>query len=160
MPGYVETSFNVAHVDDLAEGHLLAFELGQQGRSYICGGENLSMHQLLSCLAERTGLPFGGRRVPAALGLGAGWLSDTVEGRLLGREPHVPLEGAQMSATQMRFDDQRARAELGYRSRPAAEALEAAASWFVTTGRVSSRRLAAMDPGFVAAARSRPRFEA
>ena len=73
MPGYVETSFNVAHVDDLAEGHLLAFDLGKQGRSYICGGENLSMHELLSCLAKLTGLPFGGRRVPAALGLGAGW---------------------------------------------------------------------------------------
>ena len=48
MPGYVDTSMNVAHVDDLAQGHLLVLERGRQGRSYIVGGENLSMHSLAS----------------------------------------------------------------------------------------------------------------
>ena len=159
MPGYVNTSFNVAHVDDLAEGHLAAFERGRQGRSYICGGDNMVMRDLLGTLASITGLPFSDRRVPSALGLGAGWASDLVEGRLLGREPHVPLEGAQMSATQMRFDDARARAELGYTSRPGVDALRAAARWFVATDRVPSKRLKMMDPAFVAEARSTPRFD-
>jgi dihydroflavonol-4-reductase len=159
MPGYVSTSFNVAHVDDLAEGHLLAFERGRQGRSYICGGENMAMREMLSCLSELSGLPFKDRRVPGALGLGAGWISDLVEGRLLGREPHVPLEGAQMSATQMRFDDARARGELGYSSRPGARALEAAARWFVAAGRVPESRLAAMDRSFVAESQHRPLFD-
>ena len=64
MPGYVDTAMNVAHVDDLAEGHLLALEKGAQGRSYICGGENLTMAQLLRYLgrsdrftAHHTALP-------------------------------------------------------------------------------------------------------
>jgi dihydroflavonol-4-reductase len=144
MPGYVNTSFNVAHVDDLASGHLLALERGRQGVSYICGGENMTMDVLLGTLAEVSGLPFHDRRFPNALALGAGWLSEQVEGRLLGRQPHVPLEAAQMSATQMRFDDARARQELGYTSRPARDALEDAARWFAATGRVSDKRRAAM----------------
>jgi len=145
MPGYVNTTFNVAHVDDLAEGHLLAYERGRQGASYICGGENMAMDELLSSLAGATGLPFSDRRVPKGLALAAGWLSENVEGRLLGRSPQVPLEAAQMSTTHMRFDDARARAELGYTSRPAAEALADAARYFVETGRVRPERVALMD---------------
>ncbi|MGH8987327.1 MAG: NAD-dependent epimerase/dehydratase family protein, partial [Acidimicrobiales bacterium] len=48
IPGYVDTALNVAHVDDLAIGHLLALERGRCGRSYIIGGENLSMCELLT----------------------------------------------------------------------------------------------------------------
>ena len=43
IPGFVDTAMNVAHVDDLAAGHLLALDRGAQGRSYICGGENVTM---------------------------------------------------------------------------------------------------------------------
>jgi hypothetical protein len=42
----------------------------------------------------------------------------------------------------MSFDDQRARAELGYASRPASEALERAARWFVGSGAVRPARVA------------------
>jgi nucleoside-diphosphate-sugar epimerase len=46
-----------------------------------------------------------------------------------------------MSTSQMAFDDNRAREELGYAPRPAAEALEDSARWFVATGKVGDRRL-------------------
>ena len=69
-------------------------------------------------------------------------VSDFVEGRLLHREPSVPLEGAKMSTTHMSFDDGRARSELGYMSRPPAEALERAARWFVESGAVRPERVA------------------
>jgi dihydroflavonol-4-reductase len=142
MPGYVDTAMNVAHVDDLAEGHLLALEHGRQGRSYICGGENLTMAQLLSVLADVTGLPGAQRRFPSPLPMVAGLVSQFVEGRVLRREPRVPLEAAQMASTTMTFDDSRARVELGYTSRPAAEALYDSAHWFVERGYVSPSRAA------------------
>ena len=44
VPGYVDTTLNVAHVDDVAAGHVLALEGGDVGRSYILGGENDSLH--------------------------------------------------------------------------------------------------------------------
>jgi len=141
IPGYVDTAINVAHVDDLAEGHLLALEKGRQGRSYICGGENITMAQLLATLSTVTGLPPAARHLPAATPMIAGWLSQFVEGDLLGREPRVPLEAAQMASTTMTFDDARARGELGYASRPAAVALYDSARWFVAHGYVRAERV-------------------
>ncbi len=140
LPGYVDTTLNIVDVEDVAAGHLLAAACGRQGRSYILGGTNLSLRDVLATLAAVTGLPTPGLRVPGRLALAAGHLSELVEGRLLGREPSVPLEGARMSTTHMAFDDRRAREELGFTSRPAAEALERAARWFVDNGRVRPER--------------------
>ncbi|HEY5266004.1 MAG TPA: NAD-dependent epimerase/dehydratase family protein [Acidimicrobiales bacterium] len=144
MPGFVDTAMNVAHVDDLAEGHLLALERGRQGRSYICGGENITMAQLLAVLAEVTGLGGAQRRFPSVLPILAGATSQFVEGRLLRRQPHIPLEAAQMASTTMTFDDSRAREELKYTSRPAAEALYDSARWFVDRGYVAAKRVASV----------------
>ena len=142
IPGFVDTAMNVAHVDDLAEGHLLALEKGAQGRSYICGGDNISMSQLLAVLSDVTGLAPAQRRFPSAFPMIAGRLSQFIEGALLRRHPRVPLEAAQMATTTMTFDDTRARSELGYRSRPAALALYESARWFVDHGYVNADRMA------------------
>ncbi len=142
IPGYVDTTLNIVDVEDVAAGHLLAADRGRVGRSYILGGENLALRDVLANLAAVTGLPAPTRRFPAALALAAGHVSGFVEGRLLHREPSVPLEGAKMSTTHMSFDDTRARVELGYTSRPASAALERAARWFVDEGRVRAERVA------------------
>jgi dihydroflavonol-4-reductase len=142
MPGFVDTAMNVTHVDDLAEGHLLALEKGAQGRSYICGGENMTMARLLDILATVTGLPSSARRFPSVLPIIAGRASQFVEGTLMGREPRVPLEAAQMASTTMTFDDARARDELGYASRPPEHALYDSARWFVDNGYVKAERVA------------------
>lgn len=142
MPGYVDTVLNVVHVDDVARGHLLAHEHGTVGRSYILGGENLSLQQLLAVLAAQTGLPAPRLRVPRGASLAAARLSETVEGRLLRRPPRVPLEAARMATTRMAFDDSRARHELGYAPRPAAQALVESARWYVRNGYVTGRRTA------------------
>jgi dihydroflavonol-4-reductase len=140
MPAYVDTVLNPVHVDDVARGHILALEKGRQGRSYILGGENLTLEQMLSELAEWSGLPPVRVRVPRAVSLSAAWLSDTIEGRLLRRNPSVPLEAARMSTTRMAFDDTRARQEMGYTSRPAAAALADSARWFLENGYVKESR--------------------
>jgi dihydroflavonol-4-reductase len=140
MPGYVDTAMNVAHVDDLAAGHLLALERGRQGRSYICGGDNITMAELLRMLSDVTGLPKADRRFPAIFPQIAGYLSSFIEGDVLGREPRVSLEAAQMASTAMTFNDEKARSELGYSSRPAAQALFDSAKWFVDNGYVNSER--------------------
>jgi dihydroflavonol-4-reductase len=145
IPGYVDTAMNVAHVDDLAQGHVLALEKGRQGRSYICGGDNITMSQLLGLLSDVTGLPSAQHRFPAVFPLLAGHASQFIEGTLLHREPRVPLEAAQMASTIMTFDDSRARSELGYRSRPAAVALYESARWFVDHRYVDAERVAQLN---------------
>jgi hypothetical protein len=46
-----------------------------------------------------------------------------------------------MSTSRMSFDTTRAREELGYAPRPASEALEDSAHWFVATGMVKESRV-------------------
>ncbi len=145
MPGYVDTTFNVQHVDDLADGHLRALEFGRVGRSYIVGGDNVPMGAFLRELAQRTGLPAPSLRVPRVVALSVGGLSDVVEGKLLRREPKVPFEAARMSTTNMMFSDRRAREELGHRSRPLREAIVDSARWFLENGYVNAKRAACVQ---------------
>jgi dihydroflavonol-4-reductase len=142
VPAYVDTVLNVAHVDDLAAGQILALERGAVGRSYILGGENYTLKRILDTLADVTGLPRARLHVPRALALGVAHVSEFVEGTLLHRHPSVPIEAARMSTTRMSFDDSRARQELGYDPRPADQALAASAHWFVDQGRVTAARTA------------------
>ena len=145
MPGWYDTTLNVVDVDDVAEGHLLAAERGLVGRSYVVGGENLTLREILEFLGLTTGIRAPTLRIPRLIALGAAAASELVEGHLLRREPHIPLEGARMAATEMAFSDARARRELGYRSRPAREAIERSARWFLENGYVSPRRFAKIN---------------
>jgi dihydroflavonol-4-reductase len=144
MPGFVDTAMNVVHVDDLARGHIAALDRGGKGRSYILGGENMPMRAILQTLADYTGLPMPRIQVPRSLTLTAGTVSTTIQGRLLHREPRVPLEAARMSATKMIFSDERARTEIGHASRPAEEAIRESATWFAGNGYLTPRRRAAI----------------
>src|SRR5438128_3477891 len=47
MPVFINTGLNLAHVDDIAVGHLLAARAGQIGRRYILGGENMGLGEIL-----------------------------------------------------------------------------------------------------------------
>ena len=140
MPAFTDTAMNVMHVDDLAQGHVAALERGGRGRSYILGGENLSMQAILQALADCTGLQAPRLQIPLGLILAAGAASTLVQGRLLRQEPRVPLEAARMSAAKMIFSDERARTEIGHTSRPAREAIRESARWFADNGYVRPRR--------------------
>jgi len=142
MSAYVDTAMNVVDVADVARGHILAAERGSVGRSYILGGENLELREILERLAACTGLPAPKVQVPKGLMLTMGYLSDAVEGRLIGRNPTVSLDAARIAMTRRIFSDERARRELGYESRPASEALERSARWFVEHDYVSQDRCA------------------
>ncbi len=52
MPAYVDTGLNVAHVEDVAQGHLLAFEKGEKGRRYVLGGDDMTLRDILLTVAE------------------------------------------------------------------------------------------------------------
>ena len=140
VKAYPPGGANFVNADDVAEGLVLVMRAGRPRTRYILGGENLTLEHLLGELAAITGLPRPRMKVPRLLSLAVAAVSETVEGRFLHRHPSVPLEAARMSTSQMAFDTTRARDELGYAPRPAAEALEASARWFVDRGMVNERR--------------------
>lgn len=138
MPAYVDTGLNLVHVDDVAEGHLLAFERGTPGRRYILGGENLALKEILNRIAFMTGRPAPKLRLPHNLILPIAYL---LEGwaRMVGSgEPRVTLDGVRLAKKRMYFSSKRAHHELGYQARPVDEALQDAVDWFLRNGYVDA----------------------
>jgi len=142
MPAYLDTGLNVVHVDDVAEGHLLALERGRIGEKYILGGEDLSLAALLALVAE-----LAGRRPPRVrLSEGVLWpvaLASEGLARVAGIEPLVTRDHLRMARKKMFFSSAKAEAELGYRARPARAAVADAIAWFRAQGMVPPARASA-----------------
>ena len=142
IPAYVDTALNVVHVDDVARGHVLAAQRGALGRSYILGGDNMSLQEMLATLADVCGLAAPRVRLSPRVVLpivrGAEWFQST----LMNREPTLTAEPVRMATTRMEYDTSRARTELGYTSMPATTALARAARWFLDNGFVKDAQAA------------------
>ena len=134
MPAYVDTGLNVVHVDDVAAGHLLAFERGTVGERYILGGTDMSLRDILTEVARLTGRKPPSVRLPHNAVLPIAYLSEAWT-RLRGRgEPLATVDGVRMSKKRMYFSSAKAERVLGYRHRPASEAIRDAVRWFRESG--------------------------
>ena len=133
IPAFVDTGLNFVHVDDVAEGHLLAFEKGRIGERYILGGDNLTLQQLLAAVAELAGRRAPRIKLPRAPLMPLAFVAERVA-RITGKEPLLTLDGLRMSRYHMFFTSAKAERELGYRSRPSREGVADALAWFRTAG--------------------------
>ena len=133
MPAYVDTGVNIVHVDDVAEGHVLALERGQIGEKYILGGENFLLRDLFAMVSEIAHVPPPRISLPQEViwpvAVVSEWLS-----RSFGITPRVTREMLAMSRKKMFFSSDKAIHELGYAPRPAHTAVEDAITWFRDNG--------------------------
>lgn len=133
IPAFVDTGLNLVHVDDVAQGHLLALERGRVGERYILGGENLPLQAMLADIAQSMG------RKPPTIALPRWPLYPVALGaeavaKLTKREPFVTVDGLRMSKNKMYFTSAKAERELGYRARPYREGIRDALDWFRQAG--------------------------
>jgi len=134
MPAYVNTGLNVVHVDDVADGHLLAYRKGAVGESYILGGENRTLQWILETVAEFTGQRPPRIRLPHWFLTPIAYIWEGVT-RIRGSgEPMMTVDSVRMSRKLMYFSTEKARRELGYSPRPAVEALRDEIEWFYKHG--------------------------
>jgi dihydroflavonol-4-reductase len=133
MPGYMDTGLNIVHVDDVAAGHLAAAELGRVGERYILGGENMSLQQILSEVAQLVGNRPPHIQVPYTVAYPVAVGAELIA-RATGREPFITVDGVRMARKRMYFSSNKACRELGYRPRPAREAIGDAVAWFRANG--------------------------
>jgi dihydroflavonol-4-reductase len=129
MPAFVDTGLNVVHVDDVAQGHLLAMEHGAIGGQYILGAENLTLAEILAAVAETVHRPAPKWRLPHDVVMPIAFLAE-LWARLTGREPFVTRDGVRLARKRMFFSSDRAIEKLGYQPRPAKVAIADAVSWF------------------------------
>lgn len=133
MPAYVDTGLNIVHVDDVAAGHLLAFERGRAGERYILGGEDMTLQIILQEIARLAHVKPPSIRLPYAVVLPVAYVAEAFAW-VSGRSGRVTLEGVRMSRKRMFFSSGKAVAELGYRWRPPLQAFEDALRWFRERG--------------------------
>lgn len=129
LPFYVDAGANLVHVDDVARGHLLAEAHGKLGERYILGGENLTVLEMFSLLAQlvdrRPPRLELGRRTLGALG----WAAEMIA-RLRGKPPLVTHARTRSLVGRYGFyDTSKAQRELGYTSRPVRQTLADAVQW-------------------------------
>ena len=133
MPAFVDTGLNLVHVDDVAQGHLLALDRGRIGERYILGGQDIGLQGMLAEIARLAG------RRPPVVKLPLGPLRPLAElaeliGRITKREPFLTRDALKMARQHMYFTSQKAQAELGYAARPHREAVADALAWFRQAG--------------------------
>ncbi|MDX2027119.1 MAG: NAD-dependent epimerase/dehydratase family protein [Alphaproteobacteria bacterium] len=133
MPAYVDTGLSVVHVEDVAMGHWQAYEKGRVGERYILGGENLGLGEILRIIAEISGRPAPKVKLPVAPLFPLAYAAEAF-GRITGKEPFVTVDALRMARKKMYFSSAKAERELGYRPRPAREAIADAITWFKKYG--------------------------
>ncbi len=132
-PAYVDTGLNVAHVDDIAAGHLQALEHGRHGERYILGGEDLTLQEILTQVTRIAGRPPPRIRLPHGLVLPIAHIAEAVA-RLTGGQTRITVEGVRMARKRMYFSSAKATRELGYSWRNPALAFQDAVRWFRDAG--------------------------
>ncbi len=133
-PAYVDTGLNLVHVDDVAQGHLLAFERGVVGERYILGGRNMTLQEILNEVARISGQKPPRMKLPHNLVLPIAYFSEAWAWLTDGPEPRATVDGVKLSKKYMYFSIDKARRELGYNPRPVEEALKDAVEWFRANG--------------------------
>lgn len=144
MPAYVDTGLNLAAVEDVAAGHLLAAERGRVGERYLLGARNMTLKQILEALAAITGRPAPRVRLPHAVALAVGYADEWLS-RLVGRDPRIPVEGVKMSRHRMFVATGKAERELGYAPGEVEAALARAVAWYQDHGYTRGRSAVKSD---------------
>jgi dihydroflavonol-4-reductase len=133
MPAFVDTGLNLVHVDDVAQGHLLALDKGKIGENYILGGADVALETMLGDIAFLSGRRAPSLKIPRAPLFPLAWGAELLA-RVTGKEPFLTADALRMSRYRMFFSSEKARRELGYTARPYKEGLNDAMTWFRENG--------------------------
>jgi dihydroflavonol-4-reductase len=133
MPAFVDTGLNLAHVDDVAAGHLLALDKGRIGERYILGGQDVSLARMLADIAALAGRRAPTLNLPRAPLYPLASLFEALA-RITGKEPMLTRDALKMASHHMFFSSAKAERELGYTARPHLDALADAIAWFRAAG--------------------------
>jgi dihydroflavonol-4-reductase len=124
IPFYTKGGVNVVAVEDVVEGLLAASERGRSGERYILAGENLTMRELLSTIAESAGVRAPRFQLPSWLLYRIGVLSDW-----LGFDSAISRENVHIATLYHWVSSHKAQLELGFRPTSAKAAIIRSVQW-------------------------------
>jgi nucleoside-diphosphate-sugar epimerase len=147
LPG-PELTLTFAHVDDIAEGHILAAEKGNPGESYILAGPALPMGEIVKIWSRVTGKPEPILHIPARFLKPFAPVMEIASQvlpipELFSRDSLAILDASYVASPE------KARDQLGWNTRPVEEGMHQTFEWIAhnqetaVTGGRSSRRILA-----------------
>lgn len=129
---YPPGGVSVVAVEDVIQAIHLCLEKGQPARRYIISGENLTLKNLFSIIADVAGVPAPSIPLPRFLLKTLGYTGDFL--RMLGKETSLSSETAVTASLYHWFSSERAQKELGFQPTPARKAIEESVSWMIKNG--------------------------
>jgi dihydroflavonol-4-reductase len=135
---YLDCILNLVDVRDVARGIMLAAERGRAGERYILGGETIALQDLVRLLTPERAATKPARRVPAALALAAGAVSEWIATHITHRRPPATIEGVRIALRSVQVSSRKAQRELGYAPSPVRFALQEALFALGHTGAIVS----------------------
>ena len=119
---FPDLGMNMVHVDDVADGVMLALDKGKPGESYVLGSQITTMRELIQTLGRVAGRRAPKRAVPTSLIKLATPVGGLV-GKVMGQPPNLRelISSADGVTFWARHD--KAMAELGYSPRPLEQGL-------------------------------------
>ena len=107
---------NLVHVDDVADGILLALDRGEPGESYVLGGEMTTMRELIDTVGRVAGRKPPSRALPTAVLKAIAPVGPLV-GKLMGQPPNLRELISSADGVTFWAKHDKAIAELGYSPR-------------------------------------------
>lgn len=125
IPAYVDGTLNIVAVDDVARGHLLADERGQIGERYILANRNFTLTRLFADLGRLSGVEPPAVKLPLTVALTLARAGQQLPGVSLPSPTEV-----RASSLNWAFVNAKAKRELGWRTSPHEDCLEATIAWY------------------------------
>jgi dihydroflavonol-4-reductase len=132
LPAYVRGGGSYCDVRDVAVAHADALEHGRAGETYVLGGHNLELGDLARMVSSLCGVPMP-PHVPYPIMLAAGCLLE-LAARARGRRAAVSRQLVRGARRYTHLCSDKARRELGYRTRELAGTLRDTVRWFLAHG--------------------------
>jgi dihydroflavonol-4-reductase len=124
IPGYLDGAINIVDVRDVAKGHVLADERGEDGERYLLTGRNFTLQRLFADLSRIANVPPPPVRMQGRLVLAGVEIVERL-GLPIPTSPDEVRSGTQWFT----YRNDKARTQLGWEPRPHEETLEDTVRW-------------------------------
>jgi dihydroflavonol-4-reductase len=134
---YTSGGVSIVAVEDVVDAIITAWTKGRSGERYILSGENISIEDLFKMIAEEAGVRPPQHKIPNWVLFALGRIGDLMEN--IGMKGSLSTENAWTATLYHWFDSGKAQKELGFKPRPAREALRSSVSWMRKNGLLSAK---------------------
>ena len=133
----INGAYDFVDVRDVAAGHILAYEKGRRGESYILSGERVTVSELMKILEKATGIKAPNHYLPVSVGKLVGSLMPLYYWST-GIRPYFTRYSVEVLCSNSFVSHEKATKELGYNPRPIQKSIQDTIIWLKEMGYIKN----------------------